>query len=132
MASVLDSMYPADIYDMWNERLVADQYFVETIIASIKFNIWYNVQNQLNNWFIYDCDEWLINQDQNTKLRVIDQVIKYFRSRGIRIYVNNTFHFAGDPTVYPGAMFNSDYALSTVVKVEWLIRQGTEYMKSYV
>lgn len=127
-----DDMFPNDIYELYNERLIADQPFVDTIIASIKFEMYYNIQEGLDYWFLYDADEWLINQDNKQKVRVIDQVIKHFRSRGIRVYIDNTFKFNYDTTQITGAGFNTGTAPNTVMRVEWIVRNGQEYMKAYL
>jgi len=132
MPDVLNGMFPTNIYEIYNERLVADQPFVDTICASINFQIYYHISEGLEYKFLYDADEWMENQEMLQKLRVIDQVIKYFRSRGIRCYVDNTYHFNSDTTIIQGAGFLYPTSFSTVLKVQWFVRQGQEYMKAYL
>jgi len=127
-----DDMFPNDIYELYNERLVADQPFVDTIVNSIKFQIYYHIQESLEYYFLYDCQEWLENQDMLQKLRIIDQVILHFRSRGVRVYVDNTYKFNSDTTQIQGASFNYPTSFSTILRVEWIVRQGREYMKAYL
>lgn len=133
---IIDSMFPTSIYELYNERLVADQPIIDCIVASIKFQMWYQIQEGFAPYnFQYDTNEWLFLSDQNQKLRVIDSVILYFRSRGIRCYLNNYQKFnqttnGGSPL--PGAYFNYPTSMTTTLYVEWFVRQGQEYMKAYL
>lgn len=133
---VIDSMFPTGIYELYNERLVADQPIIDCIVASIKFEIWYRISEGFMEYrFLYDTNEWLFLSDQNQKLRVIDGVIRYFRARGIRSYLQNYQNFnqvVQGGTPLPGTYFNYPTNLSTVLCIEWFVRQGQEYMKAYL
>jgi len=133
MASNLPvGMFPTDIYELYNERLVADQPFVDCIVASISYDIYYNISEGLQSYFLYDTAEWIGNQSNEQKVRVIDQVILYFRSRGIRCYLDNWYKFNYNTSQIPMASENSNRAPVTILKVEWLVRQSQEYMKAYL
>jgi hypothetical protein len=60
----------------------------------------------------------------------MDQVIKYFRKRGIRVYLLNTYLF--NNAVVFGATMITNTTNFLLVNVEWFIRDQQEFMKAYL
>jgi len=75
-----------------------------------------------------------------TQIRIKDQVIFYFRTKGIRAYIIYIAQNQSAPpnitssNGYPFAVnFNSQYVTnSNIIQIEWFIRDNREYAKAYV
>lgn len=127
---IVDSAFPMDVYQMYNDRLTNDQSWVDTLVASIKYQIYDTIQNYLPSNFQYDAGEWIGDLDIQSQSRIMDQVIKYFRARGIRVYLLNTVLFNNNVMFGVTQIDNSTNFL--LVTVEWFIRDQQEFMKAYL
>src|SRR6185369_11287746 len=127
---IVDSTYPKDVYELYNDRLDSDQLWVNAIVASIKYGIYYNVSYNLISNFQYGATEWIGTLDIQTQSRVMDQVIKYFRKRGIRVYLRSTYLFTN--VIAYGVTQISNSANFLLVNVEWFVRDQEEFMKAYL
>lgn len=144
-----------NIHDLYNNTYAQDQSLVNSIVNNIKFVIEEYVAAGELNRFNYDTNIFLENKPTLVKDRVIDQVIKYFRLRGIRVRKNGSYYFGYEDTplvttptstqingefnydwnddfmIYEEVTFNSSTTYATILTVEWYIRSEQEFMKHY-
>lgn len=136
----INKSFPQDIYDIYNFTLQNEQSYVDLIVDSIDYQI-YTIMNSGNAnsyispagsyMFSYDTTEWIGSYDTFVQSRVTDQVIKYFRSRGIRVYIKNDIYINYNIPIYLAGSFNTQAANINVLTVEWFVREDNEYMKTY-
>lgn len=144
----------SNIYELYNNTFVQDQSLVNSIVNNIKFIIEDYIQEGEYNKFDYDTNIFLEGKSTQQKDRVIDQVIKYFRLRGVRARKQDSYYF-GQPTVpligpqdtQINGEFNNDFSddffiyeeatytpsdtYATILTIEWFIRNNQEFMKHY-
>lgn len=145
-----------NIYDLYNNTLVQDQLLVNSIVNNIKFLIEDYVQAGEINKFQYDANIFLDGKSTQQKDRVIDQVIKFFRLRGIRIRKNDGYYswnnsdaplisssqtvqingefnndFNNDFAIFEEVTYNTSSTYMTILVIEWYIRSEQEFMKLY-
>lgn len=117
-----------NIYDMYNQYLTQDQPVVDAMVTAILAEINNVITNNLEPKFNFVVTPYLENLDMNSKTRIIDQVIFYFRNNGIRCYINNPSFT--DPYAY-AVNYNRIGAEFTELTISWTIRSSREYMKTY-
>jgi hypothetical protein len=105
-----------NIYDLYNDVLLADKPLVDAIIAEIKDEIETRTTANQDFFFDYDPTVILAGLEEEKITRVLEQVQFYFRTIGIRCLYN--------PPVVPSTT-------TYTVHVEWFIRHKRQYMKSY-
>lgn len=125
-----------DIYDLYNQRLTADQPYVDSCVSAIKTQIETYTNTYQLFYFDFDLTDLIGSLDVDTQIRIKDQIIFTLKNIGIRCYllytgVTNT---PGTPNYQPYAInFNSKYiTVSLLLHVEWFIRNDREFMKAYV
>lgn len=99
-----------NIYDLYNDVLVADKALVDTIMAEIKAEIENRTDNNLEFTFTYELnDAFVAGELPPQKARVADQIIFMLRAIGIGVTVSG----------------------NTTLTITWRIRADREFMKSY-
>ena len=129
MPNVIDDFFPSNIIDLNVYRSINDEHLVYLIIVSIKFQIYYNIQNNLDTTFTYDTTEWIGDYPLEQQSRVIDRVIRFFRKRGIKCRIANGPNFNFYSMV--GAEYNATNVQFQVLTISFVIRNEREFMKSY-
>lgn len=126
------------IYDRYNERLTADQPYVDTCIIAIQNQIDTTIANNEVYDFNFDLTPYIGTLDINTQIRIKDRVIFIFRNLGIGCFIlytgsQSTPNITSTNAVNFATNFNSQYiSVSLVLKIRWFVRQDTEFAKSYV
>lgn len=126
------------IYDRYNERLTADQSYVDGCINAIQNQIDLTIANNEVYDFNFDLTPYIGTLDINTQIRVKDRVIFIFRNLGIGCFIlytgsQSTPNVTSTNVVNFATNFNSQYiSVSLVLKIRWFVRQDTEFAKSYV
>jgi len=132
--------YPQDIYQLYNDTLNMEQSYVDLIVDSINYAIYDMMHGTYTDdqrspsggyTFDYDTTEWIGTYDKLIQSRVTDQVIKHFRSRGIRCWVKNDMHLNYNTPLYLAGAYNTQSQNINLLTIEWFIREDVEYMKSY-
>lgn len=129
--------FPQDIYDLYNERLTADQSYVDSCVTAIKAQIATTVSNNEVYDFNFDLTPYIGTLDLASQIRIKDRIIYTFRVIGIGcfiLYSANQVPNVTSSNVQPFAInFNSQYITnSLVLKIRWFVRNDTEFAKSYV
>lgn len=126
------------IYDRYNERLTADQSYVETCVNAIQTQITNTVSSNGTYDFDFDLTPYIGTIDLASQIRIKDRIIFTFRNLGIGCFILYS-GTANTPNVtssngQPYAInFNSQYiSTSLVLKIRWFVRNDTEFGKSYV
>jgi hypothetical protein len=125
------------IYTLYNDKLNTDKTLVNTIITAIKTLISSTADAETSNTFDFDLTSYLTALELEQQIRIKDNVIYYLRNIGFRSYmaynssntpdVNSSFDFG------IALNFNSEYITnSMILRIEWVVRKDTEFMKSYV
>lgn len=137
----LSGAYPQDIYELYNDTLNREQSYVDLIVDSINYAIYVMMNGGYDDsqqapagayQFDYDTTEWIGTHDMLMQSRVTDQVIKYFKTRGIRVYVKNDILLNLNTPLYFDGTYNLQGTNINILTVQWFIRENNEYMKSYV
>jgi len=121
------------IYDLYNDFLVQDQPYVTQITTDIDSLIATAVSTNQPPYFDYVMTPVIGNLDIYSKNRIIDQVIFYYRSLGIRATIKNpqqNNEQTGELYSYTRT-FNFMFADFTTITISWKVRNSTEFMKTY-
>lgn len=125
------------IYDLYNDKLTVDSSIVSTCVSAIKAQITSTTATEQTNTFDFDLTPYIGSLEEEQQIRIKNSIIYYLRNIGFRSYI--AYNQANTPNVsssysLPLALnFNSEYVTNTmIIRIEWIIRKDTEFMKSYV
>ena len=112
-----------NIYDLYNQTLLADKPFVASVITQLKSQIETKTAQNIDYLISFNLSTFLLPTVTEYKqvLRIRDQVQFYLRAIGIRCTIS--------PRPFPQTLvsISSDIYLN----VSWIIRDNREFMKSY-
>ena len=115
----------ANVLDLYNQTLLLDKSYVDTIVAAIKATIFTRITNQQDPWFDYDSQPVLGALQPIQQYRIKDQVVVQLRNMGIRDRLSPNYVAA---IIYPTIPQETSY----IMGISWIIRDAREYMKTYV